>query len=89
MPYKVEFHPKVEKDFDCVPVGDVKRILAAIRDKLTDTPKTGTALRGELRGFYKLRVGEYRVVYAVKGDVVFVLVVAQRGKVYKLAKRRM
>ena len=89
MPYRVEFHPKVDKDFARIQPGDVRRILAAIREKLVADPFTaGTPLHGQLSGFYKLRIGDYRIIYAVKDDIVFVLVVAQRGMVYELAGRR-
>lgn len=48
----------------------------------------GCLWRVPVSGFYKLRVGDYRIIYAVKDDIVFVLVVAQRGTVYELAGRR-
>lgn len=40
-------------------------------------------LRGERIQMYRLRVGEYRVFYAVEADKVVVLGVARRGTAYK------
>ena len=39
-------------------------------------------MHGEFRGLFKLRVGEYRVVYTISGDNVVVLRVRHRAKVY-------
>ncbi len=89
MPYKVEFHPKDDKDFARIPPDHVRRILKAIRAKLiTDPIKAGTPLHGQLKGLFKLRVGDFRIVYTIKDNIVFVLIVAQRGTVYELAGRR-
>jgi mRNA interferase RelE/StbE len=89
MRYKVEFHPKVDNDFARIPPDDVRRILKAIRAKLVADPfKAGTQLHGLLKGLSKLRVEDYRIVYTIRDDIVFVLVVAQRGIVYELAGRR-
>ncbi len=50
------------------------RIVAAI-DRLAETPHLGTALKGDLRGLRRLRVGDWRVVYEVQDDALIVLVV--------------
>ena len=60
------------------------RIVAAI-DRLAETPHLGAALKGDLRGLRRIRVGDYRVVYEV-GDVelvVLVVRVAHRRDVYR------
>ena len=53
---------------------DRVRIVAAI-DRLAETPHLGAALKGELRGLRRLRVGDHRVVYEVRDDELIVLVV--------------
>lgn len=42
-------------------------------------------LTGELRGFYRLRVGDYRIVFAVlrESQTIAVVNIAPRGDVYK------
>ncbi len=50
------------------------RIVATI-DRLAETPHLGTALKGDLRGLRRLRVGDWRVVYEVQDDALIVLVV--------------
>ena len=60
------------------------RIVAAI-DRLTETPHLGAALKGDLRGLRRLRVGDYRVVYEVRDEELVVLVVrvAHRRDAYR------
>jgi len=47
-------------------------------------PKVDIALvKGEKVRLYRLRVGEYRVFYAVEGEKVIILGVEHRGRAYK------
>ncbi len=66
--------------------GNIKKIIKkAIEDKLMNDPlKFGSPLRRNLTGFFKLRVGNYRVIYQIKKNEVIVLVVAigHRRQVY-------
>lgn len=67
--------------------GSIKRIIKkTIEDKLTTDPlKFGLPLRRSLAGLFKLRVGNYRIIYQVKKNEVVVLVVAigHRKQVYE------
>jgi mRNA interferase RelE/StbE len=89
MACKIEFHPKVERDLDRIPKESAKEILIRIRENLTEKPKAvGEALKGRLKGFYKFSIGDFRVVYTVESNTVYVLAIAQRGRVYEIAKQR-
>ena len=63
---------------------DRVRIVRAI-DGLAEHPLAGSALKGDLRGLRRLRVGDYRVVYEVMADVLVVLAVrvAHRRQAYR------
>jgi len=54
-----------------------ERIVGAI-DALAANPHRGSALKGDLRGLRRIRVGDYRVVYEVMDDVLVVLVIRVR-----------
>jgi len=60
-----------------------RRLDSAIR-KLETNPYLGKPLRGELVGKRSLRVGDYRVIYAVDEDkkVVILFTVGHRKAVY-------
>lgn len=68
------------------------RIRRAIEDRLAQDPVSyGQRLRKDLAGSWKLRVGDYRVVYEIDAAVqeVRVLRVAHRKEAYEVAPRRM
>jgi len=65
-----------EDDFKDIDRSDQQKIIRSIRKKLTTEPERyGKPLRGDLKGLWKLRVGQYRVVYEVKTDNVMVYVI--------------
>lgn len=82
MQYRIEIDKRAIKFISKQPQRDRERILAAIY-KL---PHTGDikAMRGH-EGFYRLRVGDYRIIYTVDHDVLVVRVIeaGNRGDVYK------
>jgi len=51
-------------------------------DILKTSPHAGKPLHGEWKGVYSLRIGNYRVLYQVKGSEVHLLVVSHRKHVY-------
>ena len=66
--------------------GSVRKIIKkAIEEKLgTDPLKYGLPLRRTLKKFFKLRVGDYRIIYQIEQKEVTVLVVkiGHRREVY-------
>lgn len=72
------------KDFDVLDAHIQERIKAKVtwlRNNLSDISQE--PLRRTLRGFYKLRVGNYRVVYSVRGWVVTIEAVGHRRDIYR------
>ena len=66
-----------------------EKIRRAIEDKLTTRPEVyGKPLRRSLKGYRKLRVSDYRVVYRIEQAKVKVLVIQHRSIVYELAAQR-
>jgi len=84
----------LKKDFRKIGVEDQKRIIRAIRQRLTTRPKDyGKPLKGELKGFWKLRVGQFRVVYEIRDEQVIVAVIMvgfrRDEEVYRAALARL
>lgn len=78
--YRVFLHPDLEKQLARLPRPILERLAQTIRDLgATPRPAQVKALGQEL---YRLRLGDYRVVYAVFDDerVVFVGKVARRSE---------
>lgn len=90
MPFELRYHPDV-KSVD-IPLldGRIKsRIKTAIESRLATAPhQYGEPLRKTLRGYWKLRVGDYRVVYKITDNTVLVLNIMHRKKVYEAAVSR-
>lgn len=84
--WNVEYVESAVKDIQSLD-GSVKKIIKrAIEDKLMIDPlKFGRPLRGNKSGFFKLRVGVYRIIYQVVNTEVLVLIIAvgHRRDVYK------
>ena len=81
------------EDFKKIDGAGQKRIIKAIRKKLTEEPSAyGKPLAGQYKGFWKLKIGPYRIVYQIFESklTVYVIKVGYRrdSEVYKeLAKR--
>ncbi len=87
--YKIVFLPGVvERDFPEIPQNLQKRILDAIENRLTIAPdQYGMRLRQSLSGLWRLRVGDYRIAYEIKGFTVHIWAVVYRKEAYeKIAK---
>lgn len=95
MIWAVEFHPLVrDQDLPELDSSARARILKAIREKLTADPEAyGERLRADLHGYWKLRVGEYRVIYEIRKNIVTVLILKigyrRDDEVYKQMSKRL
>ena len=90
MPFQLRYHPDV-KTID-IPHLDAKlrtRIKNAIERRLSIAPHLyGEPLRKTLRGYWKLRGGDYRVVFKIADEEVWILGIIHRKKVYEEIKKR-
>lgn len=85
MAYRIEFKPSAGKALAALPKPTQKRLLGRIEGlKDNPTPEGSKKLKG-LEDLYRIRIGDYRVVYEVQGDVLLVLVVriGHRRDVYR------
>ncbi|TMF72679.1 MAG: type II toxin-antitoxin system RelE/ParE family toxin [Chloroflexi bacterium] len=89
MSYTLRYHPAVrDDDLPKISAEARRRIGRLIQARLgTDPARFGAPLTGSLRGYWKLRVGDYRVVFKVAGRDVWILAVVHRRDVYERASR--
>jgi len=65
------------------------KIENAIAEKLTTHPEVfGKPLRSSLKGYRKLRVGDYRVIFRIEENTVKVFAIMHRSVVYDLLQKR-
>jgi mRNA interferase RelE/StbE len=79
----------LEEDLKSIPANLRKRILKAIQVRLATEPaRYGTRLRQSLSSLWKLRVGDYRVVFEIENKTVRIWTIAHRKKGYLEAGKR-
>ncbi len=85
MVYKVFYKASVEKDFRVIDKSSQKRIINKIEKELAHNPKElGKPLKGQYKGLWSYRIGEYRVVYKISDEEILILVlkIGHRKDVY-------
>lgn len=93
--YEIRYHKSVLKeDLKKLNRDQQKKILNTIKKKLSTRPEAfGKVLRKELSGYFRIRVGHFRVVYRINGEKVevFVLNIGMRrdSEVYIEAAKRL
>jgi len=88
--YEVRYHPEVKAvDVPLLNATLKKRIRKAVEERLMTAPQQyGELLRKSLKGYWKLRVGDYRVVFKVVENEVWVLGTINRKDVYDRILKR-
>jgi mRNA interferase RelE/StbE len=73
-PYRIEFRPSAAKTLAALPRPIQQRIAARIEGLKTDPRPPGSKkLKGS--SYYRVRVGDYRVIYEVHDDLLLVIIV--------------
>ena len=85
MKYRIEFKISAAKALKKIPKSDQKRIAAKIdslSENLPDPVKT--KMKGD-NPFHRIRVGDYRIIYEIHGDIFLILVlkIGHRKEVYR------
>lgn len=85
MRYTLLYHPRVATDdLPSIPRNLQRRLAKAIESRLPTAPQRyGEPLRTSLKGYWKLRVGDYRVVYKIVHKEVWILAILHRKRVYE------
>ena len=79
---RVFYKSSVSHDLKKIQPADKERIIRGIEATLQEEPRSGEPLHGEFEGLFMLRVGDYRVVYALSGRDVLILRIRHRNKAY-------
>jgi mRNA interferase RelE/StbE len=89
--FDISYHPAViREDIPKIAPSWRSKIKVAIEDRLTTQPEIyGKPLRRSLKGYRKLRVGDYRVVFRIQSKKVLILAILHRSVVYKNTGKRL
>lgn len=82
--YKLVFKKSVAKDLRSIPNSDVKRILSRIQ-ALADNPRADDCVKLSGQERYRVRQGDYRIIYEIHDGklVVLVIAVGHRSSIYQ------
>jgi mRNA interferase RelE/StbE len=91
MHFTLHYHPAVRvEDLPLIDRRAKDRIRKAIEERLQRAPQDyGEPLRKSLKGYWKLRVGDYRVVFKLIESEVWILGIRHRKSVYTDIAARM
>lgn len=85
MTFTVRYYPDVlSDDLPALSRSMRERIRKAIEAKLMSAPQDyGLPLRRTLKGYWKLRVGDCRIVFKIREDAVQVIGIGHRKDIYE------
>ena len=91
MAFRILYHPRVQGEDLPVLNRDLRdRMARAVEQRLAAEPTYyGEPLRHHLKGYWKLRVGDYRIVYTLIEQTILVIAVRHRKEVYAISVRRL
>jgi mRNA interferase RelE/StbE len=80
---EITFTRRALRDIRKLPKDAQRRIELAM-DELFDNVRAGDKLHGEWEGYWKLRAGDYRIIYKIKSEVlVEIQYVRHRRRAYR------
>lgn len=88
MVWRIEFHPDAARELGRLDRTTAARIVRTLETRIAtlDDPRTlGAALRGEHAGYWRYRIGDYRVVARIEDGRITILIVrvGHRREVYR------
>ena len=83
MARKIVYKSSIKHDLKNLDRNRAGELIQKIKEKLESDPNSGEPLHGEFNGLYRLRIGEYRVIYTKINDTILVLRIRYRSKVYE------
>jgi mRNA interferase RelE/StbE len=88
--YICTYYPQVLKhDIPRLSGANSTKIKRAVEYKLQTNPFIfGLPLRGTLKARWKLRVGNYRVIYKIIGNQVQIIAIGHRNTIYDMLEKR-
>ena len=85
MTWQISFTPEAEKELARLGAPVSKKIIEYLKERVGPNPKAlGGQLKGNLREFWRWRIGEYRVLARIEDEKMLVIVVkvGHRRKIY-------
>ena len=84
MAYTIEFRPRAVRDLKGLPQDVQRRLLARIEDLAEEPRPPGVKKLAGADDLYRIRVGDYRVLYQIQDEKLLVVIVriGHRSDIY-------
>ncbi|MBF0466455.1 MAG: type II toxin-antitoxin system RelE/ParE family toxin [Nitrospirae bacterium] len=83
MAFQIKWDMRAYRELQQIAVKDAVEILNAL-NILRDKPhEAGKHLEGKFKGKYRLRVGNYRIIYWIDNTTVWIITVGHRKDIYR------
>lgn len=82
--YKLEFKKSAAKELKTLPQKEIKKILQSVK-QLIGNPRPVNSKKLSAAEKYRLRVGDYRVLYEIQDQrlIIYIVRIAHRKEAYK------
>lgn len=83
--FSISYEHRIEKDIESLPKNIIKQALDAIETTLKYNPFIGKKLEHKGKYFYRYRIRDYRIVYAIdiKNKEIIIFRIRHRKEVYR------
>ncbi|MCY4245041.1 MAG: type II toxin-antitoxin system RelE/ParE family toxin [Gammaproteobacteria bacterium] len=92
MPYNININDRAMRELQGIQSAKIRRQISDHIDNLEDNPRPGgcQSLQGYAECYYRIRQGDYRIIYQIDDDTltVSILMVGHRRNVYIRFRRR-
>jgi mRNA interferase RelE/StbE len=82
MAYDIQLKRSALNDLKNLGKAESSRIFIAIVEKPSKNPEQYEMLTGKFKGLRKFRVGDYRVIFAIREQTIIISKIAHRREVY-------
>ncbi|MFB3764180.1 MAG: type II toxin-antitoxin system RelE/ParE family toxin [Methanotrichaceae archaeon] len=83
MAYRIEYKSSVTRDLKHLDKSVARKLIRDLETALSSNPHCGESLSGQFKGMFKLRIGDYRIVYSKTKEGVLILRIKHRSAVYE------
>jgi len=82
--YKIEIKKSAFKELNKISFKDLKKVLKKIQD-LSITPRPQGCIKLTNQENYRIRVGNYRILYSIEDDIltIYVVKIGHRKNIYR------
>ena len=87
MPYAIRYMPQALAALDVLP-DRIRRAVVKKIDTLADNPRPHSCVKLHGEDFWRIRQGDYRILYSVDGTIVVIEGVTNRREAYTKKGRR-